>query len=254
MPVKLVLADIDGCISPEESRAWDGCAFEEFARVSRAAAAGNSRMAPVTLCTGRPQPYVEALMKILDIRYPAICEGGAVFYSLHDNRSYFAPGISREMVQGLQRLRSAIIETLFPRYPQLVYQFGKEAQISLYSEDPRCFPEIIPQVHRLAVSIPGLQISVSPSHYYLNIDLAGVSKGLAIKRLLEQLSLTGDEAAGIGDTAGDISIRENVSFFACPANAVPIIRERADYVSPYPDIQGVLDILRRPELNARTTP
>mgnify|MGYP000547241484 CR=1 FL=1 len=25
----------------------------------------------MTLCTGRPQPYVEALMKVLDIRYPA---------------------------------------------------------------------------------------------------------------------------------------------------------------------------------------
>jgi hypothetical protein len=38
-----------------------------------------------------------------------------------------------------------------------------------------------------------------------------------------------------------------VGFFACPANARPAIKDVADYVSPHPLLQGVLDILDRPE-------
>ena len=248
MKTRLIISDIDGCISPEESRAWDGPLFSRFAECCRAASAGESDLAPMTLCTGRPQPYVEVLMKILDIRYPAICEAGAVFYSLSDNRSYFADAITAEKVQNLHRLRERIVAEVLPDFPGLVYQFGKEAQMSLFSKDPACFEAVAGRVGQLAASIPGLELVVTPSHYYLNIDLKGVDKGAAIRTLLADLGLKKEEAAGIGDTMGDISIRDAVRFFACPANAVPGIKAVADYVSPYPDIRGVLDILEHPEM------
>ena len=248
MPIRLILADIDGCISPEESRAWDGVLFGEFAQLSRAASAGTASIPPFTLCTGRPQPYVEALMKILDIRYPAICEAGAVVYSLEDNCSRFAPEISQEMILGLHHLRDHIVTEILPAFPGLVYQFGKEAQMSLFTKTPDCFDEVKSQVQAFADTIPGLELEITPSHYYLNIDFKGVTKGAAIQRLLAQLGMGKEETAGVGDTMGDISIREAVGFFACPANAVPGIKEVADYVSPYPDIRGVLDILKRPEI------
>ncbi len=248
MGIKIIVSDIDGCISPEESRAWDPVLFGRFAALSQAASVGACSLAPLTLCTGRPQPYVEALMKILDIRFPAICEAGAVLYSLHDNTSRFAPEITAERIHGLRLLREYIMRDLMPSVPGLVYQFGKEAQLSLFSEQPGCFGDIAAQVEAFAADIPELDIVITPSHYYLNIDIDGVSKGRAVNRLLDSLHLSRAEAAGIGDTLGDISIREAVGFFACPANAVPEIQNVADYVSPWPDIRGVLDILERPEL------
>lgn len=251
MPLRLILADIDGCISPEESRAWDGALFGEFAQLSRAASAGTAAIPPLTLCTGRPQPYVEALMKILDIRFPAICEAGAVTYSLADNCSRFAPEITQEMILGLHQLRDRIVAEILPAFPGLVYQFGKEAQMSLFTKTPACFGEVAKQVKQLASVIPGLDLEITPTHYYLNIDFRGVTKGAAIQRLLQELGMQKEETAGIGDTMGDISIRDAVAFFACPANAVPGIKDVADYVSPYPDIRGVLDILKRPEIHVR---
>lgn len=245
MTLRLILSDIDGCISPEESRAWDAEPFARFMALSHAASAGTIPLPPLTLCTGRPQPYVEALMKILDIRFPAICEAGAVLYSLQDNRARLAPEITAERLRGLHALRRHVLDVIVPSVPGLVYQFGKEAQLSLYSESPECFDEIAEKLHAFASETPGLEIVVTPSHYYLNIDLAGVSKGRAITGLLHSLELTRDEAAGIGDTLGDLSIRDAVAFFACPANAVPEIQAAADYVSPWPDIHGVLDILER---------
>ena len=248
MPTRLIISDIDGCISPEASRAWDGPLFSRFADLCRAASAGTVGLAPITLCTGRPQPYVEALMKILDIRYPSICESGAVLYTLEDNCSRFASSITPERIQGLHRLRERIAAEVLPAFPGLVYQFGKEAQMSLYCEHPDCFGDVAEHVRRLAAAIPGLELIITPSHYYLNIDLAGVTKGGAVTGLLRDLGLNKSEAAGIGDTMGDISIRDAVAFFACPANAVSGIKDVADYISPHPDIRGMLDILERPEL------
>ena len=248
MPVRLILADIDGCISPEESCAWEGDLFEQFAALSRAASAGTGTLPPLTLCTGRPQPYVEVLMKILDIRYPAICESGAVIYSLSDNNSRYAPEITQTMILGLHQLRDRIVAEILPAFPGLVYQFGKEAQMSLFTKTPKDLDEVAVRVKACAAAIPGLELSITPTHYYLNIDFKGVTKGTAIQRLLGELGIPRGETAGIGDTMGDISIRDAVAFFACPSNAVSGIKAVADYISPYSDIRGVLDILTRPEL------
>jgi hypothetical protein len=46
-------------------------------------------------------------------------------------------------------------------------------------------------------------------------------------------------------------LRDAVGFFACPANSHQIIKAVADYVSPYPDIEGMLDILRRLEVRRK---
>ena len=248
MAVRLILSDIDGCISPEESAAWNWQHFSQFAQRVRDASAGVSPLAPMTLCTGRPQPYVEALMKVLDIRFPSVCESGAILYSLTDNCSRMAPEITADRLQKLQALRARIVTEIFPEFPGLVYQCGKEAQMSLYCETPDCFEAVEQRVAEFAAAIPGLDVVITPSHYYLNIDLRGITKGAGIRRLLDELGLSREETAGIGDTLGDMSLREEVGFFACPSNAVAALKDAADYVSPYPDIRGMLDILDRPEL------
>lgn len=186
-------------------------------------------------------------MKILGVHAPAVCENGAVLYSLHDNRSFYGPGVTEEKLRGLRAVRAFVESEIMPAYPQLVYQFGKEANMSIYCEDPGIFAVITPRIEEYirAAALPTLQIS--PTHYYLNINLEGVDKGKAIEELLRLLGARKEETAGIGDTEGDLPLRNAVGFFACPANAKPGIKQYADYISPYPDIEGTLDILARPE-------
>jgi len=252
MAVEWIITDIDGCLSPEESIPWDLDLFGRFARICRDASTGRGKVAPMTLCTGRPQPYVEVLAKILDIRAPMICENGAVFYSLHDNRSVYGPGVTPEKIQGMRAVRLFIESAILPKYPEAVYQFGKEAQMSVYSENTAIFPAIQRAIEEYAAenSLPPLEIS--PSHYYLNISMTGVNKGVALRQLMQGLGVTREETAGIGDTEGDLPLRDAVGFFACPANAKSALKARADYVSPYPNLAGVLDILEKPEFQRKT--
>ena len=246
--MKLIILDIDGCISPEESVPWDLERFSELARLSRAASAGAGELPPFTLCTGRPQPYVEVLMKILGIEAPAICENGAVLYTLHDNRSAYGPGVTQEKIDGLRALRAFLEHDVLPREPQLVYQFGKEAQLSVFTEEPARFPALREKIDAFLEREAGPELLITVSHFYMNISLAGVDKGSTLQHLLSMLGLRSGEAAGIGDTEGDLPLRDAVGFFGCPSNATAGIRAVADYVSPHANIKGVLDILRRPEI------
>ena len=248
MAVSWIITDIDGCISPEESIPWNLDSFGRLARISHDAAEGRGSVAPITLCSGRPQPYAEALLKVLGIWAPAICENGAVLYSLKDNRSRYGPGVTTEKILGLRAVRAFLETDLLPEFPELVYQFGKEAHMSLYCERPEVFESITGRIEEFVKRIGGPEIIIAPTHYYLNISLAGVNKGNTLRALREELKTDREHAAGIGDTEGDLPIREAVGFFACPSNARPAVKDVAGYVSPYPDIEGFLDILARPEL------
>lgn len=247
MSIKWIIADIDGCITPEESVPWDLELFWQFARLSRDASQGRGRIAPITLCTGRPQPYVEVLAKLLDIRAPIICENGAVLYTMHDNRSRYGPGVTNEKIQALRALRAFLETEILPDYPDALYQFGKEAHMSVFSEKPEIFAEIKDRIDRFVEQHGEPNVLIEPSHYYLNISLCGVDKGRALQALCGELNVKKNEIAGIGDTEGDRPLRDTVGFFACPANAKQAIKDVADYVSPHPTIQGVLDILARPQ-------
>lgn len=250
MAIKLIISDIDGCISPEESIPWNHEQFHEFTQKVRSANNGENCIAPVTLCTGRPQPYVEVLMKLFDIKHPAICENGAVIYSLSDNRSRFLSPITRDMIHGLRKVREFIEDEVIPDYDDVFLQFGKEAMVSVFSTDPEVFDKIESRVEDFNSDNYGPELGMSASHCYLNIFLAGVDKGEAVRYLLQKLNLNKNEVAGIGDTIGDLVLRDNVGFFACPANAQSEILDVTDYVSDYPDLEGMLDILNLKELHA----
>ncbi|TVQ22071.1 MAG: HAD family phosphatase [Spirochaetaceae bacterium] len=246
MSYKLIVSDVDGCISPEESVGWDHHAFHELAERVRGKA--------FTICTGRPQPYVEVLLKLLDVGLPAICENGAVFYDLEHNAPTLAPGVTPDAIAALRTIRAHIERSILPGRAGAAIQYGKEAQISVFSADPALIDPMADQVRAFVDSTrfsegarfgEGARFQIDSSHYYLNISIAGVSKGSALSALLKTLKVEPSECAVIGDTSGDLPMRDHAGFFGCPANATEAVQGVADYVSPDRDIRGLLDILSR---------
>lgn len=244
--VKLIITDIDGCLSPEDSSAWDAELFASLMNLARKAAARRTTLAPITLCTGRPQPYVEPLAKLLDIRMPIICENGAVVYSLDDNWSRFGPGVTNKKLEGLRAVRRFIEREILPAHPEALYQFGKEAMLSVYSAEPRILPHIQQAIadHIHDRELPPVVMGLT--EFYLNISMTGVDKGTTLAWLLDDLGIAKEEAVGIGDTMGDLPIHDEVGWFACPGNAAAALQAEADYVSPYLDLRGLIDILYQP--------
>lgn len=241
MEYKIVFCDVDGCLTPESSGPFAAEAVLRLIDTFRGG--GRPSLPPVVLCTGRPQPYVEALMKLLDLTLPAICENGAVIYHLDGNDARHGPGVTAEKLRGLRRVRAHIEDNLLPAHPGSKLQYGKEAQISVYSEDHDALLSMADAVAGFVEREAGPALDINTSHFYLNISLEGVSKGSAMGHILDLLGLSPADAAAIGDTEGDLAMRGMAAFLACPANARPALRRVADYVSPHPETEGVLDIL-----------
>ncbi|MEO8376607.1 MAG: HAD hydrolase family protein [Candidatus Sumerlaeota bacterium] len=241
--IKWIFCDVDGCMTSEASVRWDVPGLLKIADYCKRAN-GDPGLPQITLCTGRPQPYVEALAKLLDIRVPLICENGAVVYTLRDNRARFADEVEQYHLDAIVRLRRMIVASILERFPQAVLQYGKHAQISVFSPDPTIFDALRPEVESAAGGDLHL-FDIKPSQYYLNISLRVTNKGRTANALASAAGFSRSQIAAIGDTDGDLSLRESAAFLACPANATDAMKEHADYVSPHPELEGVLDILEK---------
>lgn len=237
-----VISDIDGCLTPETSDPIDAARLAEVAAHNRRAHAEGDR--PVlTVCSGRPQPFAECICRVLGNRtLPCVAENGVWLYHPADNRYDRDPRITPEHLAAVHEARLWVERDLGPR--GVVMQPGKEASISLYHPDTEFLRSLETPV-REAFARRGWPLRVSMTWYYINCDLAHVSKATGLERLCAATGLRHDRLAGIGDTLSDMTIREHVAWFACPANADERLKAAADYVSPHAEIEGVLDILGR---------
>lgn len=220
----------------------DAHALAKLAEYNNAAQRAGDRPV-VTLCSGRPQPYAEAICRVIaNATLPCVCEMGVWLYDPKDNRYLQDERITVEQLRGVRACQHWVETELGPK--GVVIQPGKTASISIWHTDTDYLKSLMPML-RDKMAREGWPMRVSDTVAWINLDLAHVSKATGIQRLMKMTGLERGRTAGIGDTAGDLAIRESVSFFACPSNAVPELKRVADYVSPKEEIEGVLDILER---------
>jgi len=242
----VIISDIDGCLGPESHAPMRVEMLARVAAVNRASEAGWDVAGDrpiVTLCSGRPQPYAEAMCRVLhNTRVPVVAEMGVWLYDPRDNRFIMDPAITAEHVE-MVGAAQAWIQREFGGMG-VVVQPGKTASISIWHPETARLMELKPRLVE-AFAREGWGLRVSSTVAWINCDLAHVSKATGIARMMAMMGFSREKAAGIGDTMGDMAIREKVAFFACPSNADERLKAHADYVSPFEEIEGVLDILDR---------
>lgn len=245
----LIVSDIDGCLQPESNDAMD---LESLARVARwNALAVERRDRPiVTVCSGRPQPFAEAMCKLIgNLHVPCICENGVWLYHPGTNEYAMDPAISIGDREAVREAAAWLESTFGPR--GVSQQPGKSASVSLFHRDTSVLRAIEPRIaeeceHR------GWPLRVSMTWLYINCDLKHISKATGMRRLMADLGLRQERLAGIGDTMSDLAILENVGWFACPSNAAGPLQTRAHYVAREPEARGVVEILDQLAGSARS--
>lgn len=240
-----VICDIDGCLGPETHGPLDAPRLAELTAYNERAHADGDRPV-VTLCTGRPLPYAEAMARLIGTRtLPVVCEMGVWLWHSDTNVFDRDPGITADQVRMVHEAEAWLEATYGggnPRGP-VSQQPGKACSISLYHPDTEYLKSLEPELVGEFGS-RGWPFRVSSTWHWVNCELSHVSKATGIARLKAHTGLETARLAGIGDTLGDLGIREHVAFFACPSNADERLKAHADYVSPKAEIDGVLDILR----------
>lgn len=238
---KIIICDIDGCLSPEDPIPMDADALLEVAHYNREVK--RTGVGPLlTLCSGRPLAFVEAMCRFLqNDRIPCLGENGVWLYDPAENQYIMDPAITEEHLQIVgEAARWAVLKYGGNGVSQ---QPGKNASVTLHHPDTNYLRTVCDEVTEHFAS-RGWPFRVSMTWSYINCDLQHISKATGIRRLFERTGLDAEEAIGIGDTMSDKAIADQVAFFACPHNAAAPLKEISDFVAPAAETRGILDILQ----------
>lgn len=234
---KLLAVDIDGCLVPVQHATYDLVALSEIADLNRRSKVDDS-VPPLTIISGRPHAYVDALMQVLDVEYPASFENGA---GLAFRKPYHATLVPEVMN------RTADLEALARRlreHPGVIVQPGKIASLSIFwYPTTRNIEELTSQVEAFVEEL-GLDFVVEPSQDCVNVLVPGVDKTNGLRLLADAVGVDASAIAGIGDSLGDIEWMKLCGVSCAPADAHPDVRRVATHPSSLPDVTALLAFYR----------
>jgi hypothetical protein len=241
MPIRLVVVDIDGCLTPGEGSAAPLDVLREIQDIN-ARSRTDPAVPSVTLCTGRQQPFVELMCQLIGAYRPAIFENGAGLYDPEVYEFLAHPQITPDMIQSLHSLKPLIEEHIL-RKRVAKMQPGKEFSLSLYPAVPHTVAETAALMRNLC-DRNGLRFFMDESIMCVNVLFPGIDKGAGVRWLASHLGMPLADIAGVGDADGDLAYLNIVGFPAAPANAAAAVRARAAFVAPSENGHGTLEILR----------
>ena len=238
--IDLVICDVDGCLAAEHGGNFDLPKLRLLADYNRRALAAGD-LPPLTVCTGRPQPFAEAMCRLLgNDAVPCIAEMGVWLYHPGTNHYEMDPAILPVHLDAIHAAARRLDEEFRSR--GVTHQPGKAAAVTLFHPEPDVLKQIVPRVREI-IAENDWPLRTSMTWNYINCDLLHVSKGSGLRRFFEQSDFDPLRTAGIGDTTSDLAMAELLGWFASPANASPGIRDHAQYISPHAEVAGVIDIV-----------
>lgn len=224
--INLFITDIDGCLSrPFKTPDWD--LLSQLRRLNQQSV-NDMAVPPLSICSGRPFPYVEAVAQWLGIDQPVVFESAGI-YELETNKIDFLPAFDDEAELQVDELKSWLHEELVPQHPGLIIEFTKRMDAGVIHLDSTVIDELYPTVEEY-VSEHYPRFEVHKTDVSINIILAKNNKRNGILELCEVLDLSPEEVAYIGDSSGDIPGFDIVGRSFAPSNAADAVKAEADVV------------------------
>lgn len=242
--IKLALIDIDGCLTGGKGVDIN---LSDIQRIAL------SQSVPVSICTGRSQPYVEALLQVLGLsssETPSVVENGCFLYIPKEDMIVINPLI-RGMEAEFSLLKACILRKIINlNYAKL--EPGKELCISMNPINIS-IKKLRDMTERVIVDNSFDSVAcVSNSNSAVDITPVNVDKGSGVSHLIDVIGIELEDILGVGDSNGDIPMLEKVGICACPNNATEdvknLVRAKNGYISDFCFTKGVVDILEYFEL------
>lgn len=245
MSFSLIVSDVEGCIIPARRGRWDHKGLAALAEYNEAARSGY--FPPLTLCTGRPAQFVDAVGQAIGLFVPAICENGGVLYDPASGKH--VPLYAVEDRARLDQIRD-YMDSTWVKQGWVRLSRGKEICVSIvpltdrWADIRQLHSELLERLESdLKVDLSALNITFSASA--VDITPASIDKGTGVREILDRLGAAADKTLAIGDGGNDLPMFRLCGLAAAPANALPEVKKAADYISPSVETQGVLDVLHR---------
>lgn len=214
--IKLFITDLDGCMTdPFITPDWG--AYSKVRALNLKSSEDRS-IPPLTICTGRPMPYAEAMAQILGVEIPFVFESGGGMYDVKNNKITWTPSLTDEVTKQVMEIKKWSQDNLIARYPGSIPEFAKYTDIGIIHQDA----SVIDEINKISLEFISERYPLFEVHYTpvsVNIILKKANKGQGIRMLCKELGLSLDEVAYIGDSSGDVPGLEIVGFPFAPVNA-----------------------------------
>ncbi len=241
--IRLVLTDIDGCLSGGEMQPFNLPSLEFIADLNRRARVGAAPFS-VTLCSGRPATYVEAVAQMIDAHQPVIFENGNGLYFPTTYRFAFNPFMTSAMRVELAEIRRVVQSELVERGMAII-QPGKEASMTMFPVPTDLSLAQLADLTRQTLRPIARDYVVKASVSCVEILSATIDKGVGVDWLARELPMPTTQMAGIGDAPSDLTFLRRMGRSATVANAMEEVKAAVGYVSAQNNVEGVVDILKR---------
>jgi len=198
----------DGVVSPSTA-----AAVERFRESGR----------HLFMVTGRELPQLKEVCPILDRFEWVVAENGALLHRPADNTT--------ELL--CEPASAALVESL--RKFQLNWLSVGQAVIATVEPNEIL---VLEEIKRL-----GLELQVIFNKGSVMVLPTGVNKATGLKALLKKAGVAADEVIGVGDAENDHAFLECCGVGVSVANALPMLKERADFVTQGARGDGVAELI-----------
>ncbi|GAF23757.1 promiscuous sugar phosphatase YidA, haloacid dehalogenase-like phosphatase family [Bacillus sp. JCM 19047] len=267
---KLIAIDMDGTLLNDQHHVTPGVK----AALQEAKAAGVT----VVLCTGRPLGGVTRYLKELELTDEddyVIAYNGSLVQNTHTNENVVSLTLHYEDLLELSATAEALQTPMHFFDQAKLYTFNKDVSPytiyeSYVTQVPLSFRTkeeldkdiVIPKVmfidepNRLEETKAAIPASlkeryemVQSAPFFLEILHPEASKGNAVKQLAGKLGITREEVMCIGDNGNDLSMIQFAGCGVAMENAIPELKEAADYITKSNNEDGVAHAIRMNVLN-----
>ena len=256
--IKIAFVDIDGTLSNSNK--------EITSETSTAIKMAVENGLKVVLCSGRGNRYVYNFSKESNVSNYMICCNGAEVFDYLENTYLYCSRIEFDNIKKIwdycydngiccilnsKCIRYCNSHLFVPDNDKIIinnidevknkdiYQIvvGNNDFDSIYKMNK--FIDTLGNLKIVNASLSYVNKIKNGNHYFLDITNNGVSKGNAIKELLNYLNLKKENAIGFGDHINDYELFNEVGFKIAMENASDALKEKANFITLSNDENGV---------------
>lgn len=239
-PIRLFVADLDGCVTAGGQWNFDPALFSKLQDYARRAET-DPRVPRITFNTGRPQPYVECMARAAGITVSPLCEFGLLLWELPSREVHWHPQWNDDFRKDREALEAVLAKRIAAGAPYRI-EPGKMAQLTLIPAKRHHAHELLPEAEAIAREAGGA-FTLDVTNAVLSFLPASLGKEAGVRWLAAHSGVALEEMASIGDSESDAEFLRATAISFAPQNGVRHVKEVATHVSDHGPGDAVLEAM-----------
>ena len=230
MAIKLLATDIDGTLTIDRSSVIIPTEVIDIMRRLE------TNGVLITLVSSNALPIVAGLRKYLGLKGPVIAESGALVYFGGDRFESLTRLSARKVLDEVLNRFSKYIDNSWQNTFRL-HDYALKVKPEFSSN-----PNIVYRMIKEYVESRYDWLVVGFSGYALHLTPIDVSKGKALRYVMDRLGLDRDEVVAIGDSSMDVDLIKEAGIGVAVSNADEELKRVAKIVTSRPSYEGFIEL------------